>query len=170
LEKAAAKENADAMNSLGWFYQYGFGMTQDYAGAGELFEKAARKDDAYAKMSVAPVRWHLGARAVGQQIGIVEIRNTEEIETAVAAAVAVGDCLLFVSLVTAHEWDKTSAIGNRSGGRRFCELPLRGCVENPRYRFNTLGPEQGLLPPGGTRGRASESFDPRLAYRICRAV
>jgi TPR repeat protein len=45
FEKAAAKDNSEAMNSLGWLYQNGLGVAQDYGKAREWFEKAAAKDN-----------------------------------------------------------------------------------------------------------------------------
>jgi TPR repeat protein len=41
LQKAAAAGNAEAMNALGWLYENGRGVTQDYAQAREWFQKAA---------------------------------------------------------------------------------------------------------------------------------
>ncbi len=45
-EKAAAKDNADAMFSLGVLYEYGRGVAQDYAKAREWYEEAAAKGNA----------------------------------------------------------------------------------------------------------------------------
>ena len=47
-EKAAAKDDAQAMATLGWLYANGQGVAQDYAKAREWYEKAAAKDDAQA--------------------------------------------------------------------------------------------------------------------------
>jgi len=47
-EKAAAKDNADAMVNLGVLYGGGQGVAQDYAKARAWWEKAAAKDDAKA--------------------------------------------------------------------------------------------------------------------------
>ena len=49
FEKAAAKDNSQAMNGLGWLYFNGQGVAQDYGKAREWFEKAAAKGDADAK-------------------------------------------------------------------------------------------------------------------------
>jgi TPR repeat protein len=47
-EKAAAKDNANAMYELGQIYSEGFGVARDYAKAREWFEKAAAKDNSNA--------------------------------------------------------------------------------------------------------------------------
>jgi TPR repeat protein len=47
-EKAAAKDDASAMTSLGWLYQNGQGVAQDYDKARVWYEKAAAKDNAVA--------------------------------------------------------------------------------------------------------------------------
>ena len=49
FEKAAAKDNASAMNSLGVLYSNGDGVAKDYGKAREWYEKAAAKGDADAK-------------------------------------------------------------------------------------------------------------------------
>jgi TPR repeat protein len=52
FEKAAAKDNADAMNNLGALFANGQGVPQDYAKAREWYEKAANKDHTGAMISL----------------------------------------------------------------------------------------------------------------------
>ena len=51
-EKAAAKDNAGAMSSLGWLYDHGQGVAQDYGKAREWYDKAAAKGNANAMSSL----------------------------------------------------------------------------------------------------------------------
>jgi TPR repeat protein len=54
-EKAAAKDNVDAMVHLGAFYDSDDGVPQDYTKAREWYEKAAAKDDAEAMYNVGVI-------------------------------------------------------------------------------------------------------------------
>jgi tetratricopeptide (TPR) repeat protein len=51
-EKAAAKDNGEAMVEVGWLHEYGLGVSQDYTKAREWYEKAAAKDNGEAMVEV----------------------------------------------------------------------------------------------------------------------
>ena len=53
FEKAAAKDNSDAMNNLGGLYDNGEGVARDYRKAREWYEKAAAKGNENAKAWLA---------------------------------------------------------------------------------------------------------------------
>ena len=64
FEKAAAKDNLNAMNALGMLFANGLGVPLDYSKAHELFEKAAAKDHADAMYNLGVLFLH--GRGVAQ--------------------------------------------------------------------------------------------------------
>jgi TPR repeat protein len=51
-EKAADKDNTEAMRDLGFLYVNGFGLAQDYTKAREWYEKAADKGNTSAMVTL----------------------------------------------------------------------------------------------------------------------
>jgi TPR repeat protein len=54
--KAAEQGDAFAQNNLGYMYQYGYGVTKDYAEAVKWYRKAAEQGDADAKANLEELR------------------------------------------------------------------------------------------------------------------
>jgi TPR repeat protein len=64
LTAGAKRGDASPMNALGWAYEVGFGVPQDYTKARELYEKAAAKDQADAMFNLG--RLYEGGRGAPQ--------------------------------------------------------------------------------------------------------
>ena len=50
--RAANQGNTDAQNDLGWLYEAGYGVEQDYKQAAALYTKAAEQGNAYAQKNL----------------------------------------------------------------------------------------------------------------------
>ena len=77
-DKAADKDNADAMVNLGWLYEQGRGVTQDYAKAREWYEKAAAKGDTNALT-------HLERLPISEAAGAGRFTEALKLQEALAA-------------------------------------------------------------------------------------
>jgi uncharacterized protein len=103
VREGRTKDNADAMFNLGWLYDNGHGVAQDYAKAREWYEKAAAKDNAYAMSN-------LGALFVnGHGVAQDYAKAREWYEKAAAA----GD-----AKATARLDELSSRMQKRSSGRK----------------------------------------------------
>ena len=56
--KAADQGNADAQDNVGWLYQHGWGVAQDYAEAMRWYRKAADQGDARAQANIGELYQH----------------------------------------------------------------------------------------------------------------
>jgi hypothetical protein len=139
FEKAAAKDNADAMFHLATFYEQGYGVPQDYVTAREWYERAAAKDDAEAMYNVGV--FHENGFGVPEDY----VKAREWYEQAAAkdysdAMVGLGGIYgsggygLPQDYTKAHEWyEKAAAKDNARAKIALEQLPIREAKTAGRY-------------------------------------